>query len=347
VRNWARSALESDPHGEGPFADEYRTTSLYFDTAKHDVFHRRGSFGRAKYRIRRYSEHDFVFLERKLRKPGFLFKRRTRTPIGVLHQLERTEADGPWLGDWFHRRLLAEGAWVVGAVGDFNPETLLATLEEHFGRLPGAGRGFPPLPPPPEPEPRLVLVPKPLPQSTVVWARFGPARAAPDFYSLELADHLLGAGGFQSRLVKEVRSNRGLAYSVASFYDAYSEFGVLGLQAATKKESTAEVVSLLRDLAEQAAAEGFEAREVAEAKEALANRHVFRYADPGSAIQEVMSLLLDGLPLDLPAAYLPRMLALTREQVAAACRAYYRSGPGVTVVVGDVDPGDAAWKKRP
>jgi hypothetical protein len=107
VRNWARSALESDPHGEGPFADEYRTTSLYFDTAKHDVFHRRGSFGRAKYRIRRYSEHDFVFLERKLRKPGFLFKRRTRTPIGVLHQLERTEADGPWLGDWFHRRLLA------------------------------------------------------------------------------------------------------------------------------------------------------------------------------------------------------------------------------------------------
>ena len=107
VRDWARSELEADPHGEGPFADEYRTTSLYFDTATHDVFHRRGSFGRAKYRIRRYSEHDFVFLERKLRKPGFLFKRRTRTPIGVLHQLERTEADGPWLGDWFHRRLLA------------------------------------------------------------------------------------------------------------------------------------------------------------------------------------------------------------------------------------------------
>lgn len=107
VRDWARSELEADPHGEGPFGDEYRTTSLYFDTATHDVFHRRGSFGRAKYRIRRYSEHDFVFLERKLRKPGFLFKRRTRTPIDVLHQLERTETNGPWLGDWFHRRLLA------------------------------------------------------------------------------------------------------------------------------------------------------------------------------------------------------------------------------------------------
>lgn len=107
MRDWARLELKSDPHGEGPFGDEYRTTSLYFDTATHDVFHRRGSFGRAKYRIRRYSEHDFVFLERKLRKPGFLFKRRTRAPIGVLHELERNEADSPWLGDWFHRRLLA------------------------------------------------------------------------------------------------------------------------------------------------------------------------------------------------------------------------------------------------
>ena len=107
MREWARAELEPDPHGGGPFGDEYRTTSLYFDTAMYDVFHRRESFGRAKFRIRRYSEHDFVFLERKLRKPGFLFKRRTRTPIEVLHQLERSEADGRWLGDWFHRRLLA------------------------------------------------------------------------------------------------------------------------------------------------------------------------------------------------------------------------------------------------
>jgi predicted Zn-dependent peptidase len=242
-----------------------------------------------------------------------------------------------------HRRLLEEGAWVIGAVGDFDPDALLGTLERLLGRLPGAGGGFPPLPPPAEPEPRLVVIPKPLPQSTVVWARFGPKRTAPEFYALDLADYLLGGSGFQSILMREIRSDRGLAYSVGSFYDAYPEFGVLGLRAATKKESTAEVLTLLRSLADRAAVEGFPGGDVAEAKEALANRHVFRYVDPANAVQEAMSLRLDGLPADLPSVYLPRMLALTPDQVAAASRAYYRSGPGIAVIVGDVNPKDPAF----
>lgn len=108
LREWARARLERDPHGAGPSGDEYLTTSLYFDTEKHDVFYRRGSFGRAKYRVRRYGTVDSVFLERKLRTSGMVVKRRTMTPIDVLHRLEQQrETDGVWPGDWFHRRLLA------------------------------------------------------------------------------------------------------------------------------------------------------------------------------------------------------------------------------------------------
>ena len=67
IREWARARLAPDPHGAGSFADEYRVSSLYFDTAARDVFHRRGSYGRSKYRIRRYHDEPSVFLERKLR----------------------------------------------------------------------------------------------------------------------------------------------------------------------------------------------------------------------------------------------------------------------------------------
>lgn len=109
IRDWARTHLAADPNGAGPFADEYRTTSLYFDTAQFDVFHRRGSFGRAKYRIRRYGEDDMVFLERKMKTNGYLFKRRTRVPIGALeHLVAGVVAGGAgWEGDWFQRRLAA------------------------------------------------------------------------------------------------------------------------------------------------------------------------------------------------------------------------------------------------
>ena len=106
IRDWMRANLEPDPHGLGPFDDEYRITSLYFDTAGRDVFHRRGSFGRSKYRVRRYGSAAFAFLERKLRKPGILVKRRTTVDLETIDRLASPEAGPAWIGDWFHRRLL-------------------------------------------------------------------------------------------------------------------------------------------------------------------------------------------------------------------------------------------------
>ena len=78
VREWARRHLQADPHGEGPWSDEYLTTTLYLDTPAHDVFFRRGSNGRAKYRIRRYGHGETIFLERKLRTSRALIKRRSQ-----------------------------------------------------------------------------------------------------------------------------------------------------------------------------------------------------------------------------------------------------------------------------
>jgi hypothetical protein len=106
IRAWARANLQPDPHGGGPFADAYTTSTLYFDTRQLDVFNRRDSFGRAKYRVRRYGDAGSVFFERKLRQPGVLIKRRTIDSIEALPRLEHLEADGGWVGHWFHRRLL-------------------------------------------------------------------------------------------------------------------------------------------------------------------------------------------------------------------------------------------------
>jgi hypothetical protein len=107
IREWARTHLERDPHGDGPFGDLYRTSSVYFDNDTLDVFHRRGSYGRSKYRIRRYGDEGFVFLERKMRQPAVLAKRRTWTALGTLDRLKAEEVDVAWPGHWFHRRVLA------------------------------------------------------------------------------------------------------------------------------------------------------------------------------------------------------------------------------------------------
>lgn len=116
LRTWARVNLQPDPHGSGPFGDEYETASLYYDTPDLDVLHRRQSYGRAKYRVRRYGSADIIFLERKLRKPGLLIKRRTVESLAALDRLEALGHGGAWAGDWFHRRLVARRLQPVSQV---------------------------------------------------------------------------------------------------------------------------------------------------------------------------------------------------------------------------------------
>ncbi len=105
VREWARTRLEADPHGTGPNGDEYRVSTLYLDTAARDVFNRRGSYGRSKYRVRRYGEESRVFLERKLRTSSRLAKRRTDIPLGSLHLLKNQDVDGHDGTTWFRKRV--------------------------------------------------------------------------------------------------------------------------------------------------------------------------------------------------------------------------------------------------
>lgn len=107
VCHWARTHLDPDPHGSGPFGDEYRTASVYFDTKTFDVFYNRGSFGRSKYRIRRYGDAGLVFLERKMRRPAVLAKRRTLLSLSALSRLTALDLDVDWPGYWFHRRIAA------------------------------------------------------------------------------------------------------------------------------------------------------------------------------------------------------------------------------------------------
>ena len=107
VQAWMRANLEPDEFGSGPEHDQFETSSLYFETGQFDVFHRRGSFGKSKYRVRRYGASPIMFLERKFRTEHVLIKRRTTAALEDFRRIELHEPDPDWYGYWFHRRLLA------------------------------------------------------------------------------------------------------------------------------------------------------------------------------------------------------------------------------------------------
>jgi hypothetical protein len=94
VRGWIGSRLQPDPNASSPDGSGYTLSSLYFDTAALDVFHRRGSYGRSKYRVRRYGRSEVVFLERKMRTKGRLTKRRSIVPLEDLARLAMDRTTG-------------------------------------------------------------------------------------------------------------------------------------------------------------------------------------------------------------------------------------------------------------
>lgn len=105
IRAWARERLGPDPHGGGAFRDQYGVVSVYLDTDAHDVYHRRGSYGRSKYRIRHYENDQAAFLERKLRTRLRLTKRRTRIPLEAVAGLRLDNPDPTHPAFWFFRRV--------------------------------------------------------------------------------------------------------------------------------------------------------------------------------------------------------------------------------------------------
>src|SRR6185503_9499011 len=147
IRDWARSSLAPDPNAAG---DAYRITSLYFDTGQFDVFHRKGSFGRSKYRVRRYGQSEITFLERKLKTRGLLTKRRSIVKLEELERLANAEPERSWAGYWFHRRLLARGLEPLCQISYHRTARIAMTqyvpirltLDEHLSALPAAGLWF-------------------------------------------------------------------------------------------------------------------------------------------------------------------------------------------------------------
>ena len=82
------------------------TTSLYFETPEFHVYRRHESYGRSKFRVRRYGHSNIVFLERKFRTERLLAKRRTTVPLTDLQHLAEIVPDPRWEGYWFQRRML-------------------------------------------------------------------------------------------------------------------------------------------------------------------------------------------------------------------------------------------------
>lgn len=236
-----------------------------------------------------------------------------------------------------HQRYFQPGHFWLAVSGDIQQSELVALLDQQFADWQTTQSTASELPPlPAAPAGKIILADKQIPQTTVLMGHPGISKDNPDVFALQVANYILGGGGFNSRMMREVRSDRGLAYSVYSYFQVGRRLpGLFIVSSETKCQSTVEVVTLLQQLIRQIRDEPVSAAELDLAKESLINSFVFAFADSHSVVNRKVRLDYYDYPKDYLETYRQRIAAVTIADIQRVAQQYLHPDDLQIVLVGD------------
>ena len=282
--------------------------------------------------IRRQNDEPGVIAQRQLRRALYGDHPLGRTPsLASVHAIDRLD-----LLDFHRRYVLPNNLWLAVS-GDFDPAEMEQLLDKLFGDWPLQAFELQHIPPLTAPaEPVVLAVSKEVPQTTVLLGQRGITKDHPDLYALRVMNFILGGGGFNSRLMREVRSNRGLAYSVYSYFQAGRRLpGLFVAGCETRTATVDEVVALMRAEMRRISDEPVSAEELELARESLINSFVFAFEDPHEVVSQAMRLNFYGYAEDYLQRYRDRLAAVTADEVLEAARRHLQWDGQTIVLVGE------------
>jgi zinc protease len=171
-------------------------------------------------------------------------------------------------------------------------------------------------------------------QAHVMIGQPGYKRSDPDFFSLLVGNHILGGGGFTSRLTQEVREKRGLSYSVYSYFSPGLHAGQFAIGLQTRPDQAAQAVQVSRDVLAQFVANGPTEVELQAAKGNLIGGFALRIDSNRKLLDNVANIAWVGLPLDYLTTWTQRVEKITATDIKAALQRKLQPEKMVTVVVG-------------
>jgi zinc protease len=236
-----------------------------------------------------------------------------------------------------HQRYFKPNNLWLAVSGSVTADALTDLLNRHFADWPSAGFTTDTLPPlPPVPDSRILIADKDIPQTSIMLGHPGINKDNPDLFALRVANYILGGGGFNSRLMQEIRSNRGLAYSVYSYFQVGRRLPELFIVSGeTKNESTAEVIELMRQQMERIRLEPVSDAELDLAKQSLINSFVFAFNNTHSIVSRKVRLEYYDYPPDYLESYRDKIAAVTVADVQRVARTYLHPDRLQIVLVGD------------
>jgi zinc protease len=236
----------------------------------------------------------------------------------------------------WHAQALRPCRAVVSVVGDVTREQADALVTQLLALWP-QGR-CEPLPPVAEvPELRAaqdIRVPFESAQAHVLLGQPGYRRNDPDFFALLVGNHILGGGGFTSRLTGEVREKRGLSYSVYSYFSPALHAGAFTVGLQTRPDQAAQALEVARQVVQEFVEKGPTEAELQAAKANLAGGFALRIDSNRKLLDNVASIAWNRLPLNYLDDWTAQVERVTVDDVRRAFARVLQPQRMVTVVVG-------------
>ncbi len=236
----------------------------------------------------------------------------------------------------WHDKTVVGSNLIIGVIGDFDAKSMEQKLRAAFEPLPAGTKLVTPKITFAEPTPGIYFANKSdVDQSNIYMVGLGTQQDNPDFYALSVMNEVF-SGGFGSRVVQDVRTKLGLAYSVGgSFGAAYDHPGLFAVGAGTKSVSTVPAAKeILVDIAKLRTDPPTQV-ELRRAKDALLNSFIFRYDSPEKVLGEQVTLAVYGYPSDFLERYRTGIEKVTSADISRVAQKYVQPEKLAIVVVGN------------
>ncbi|MDO6586575.1 pitrilysin family protein [Salipiger sp. 1_MG-2023] len=213
-----------------------------------------------------------------------------------------------------HQAAMTRDRVYISAAGDISADELSALIDNLLADLPESGVALPP-------DMQVAttagvtVVPFETPQSVAIFGHEGITRDDPDFFAAYVLNTILGGGGFEARLMNEVREKRGLTYGVYSYLMPMDHAELYVGRVASANDRIAEAVSVIRDEWAKMVQSGVTQEELTQAQTYLTGAYPLRFDGNGPIARILVGMQMDGLTPDYVLTRNDKIEALTLDEV--------------------------------
>ena len=234
----------------------------------------------------------------------------------------------------FHRDFYGARNVRLVIVGDVSKQQAAALAEELTSELP-EGRVLEPLPAVAQlKQDREIRIEHPSSQVHILLGQPGIKRGDPDYFPLYLGNHILGGGGFVSRLYEEVREKRGLSYSAYSYFSPRRELGPFTASLQTRGDQQQQALQVMQETIRAFVDRGPTPEELDAAQKNISGGFPLRLDSNSKILGYIAMIGFYGLPLNYLDTFIDKVNAVTIEQIRDAFKRRLHPERFVTVLVG-------------